>query len=244
MTSNLGSQYIAEQRAPRRQRSTEGARREVHGRAAGALPARSSSTASTRSSSSTRSAASTCARSSTSSWRRLRQAARGPEDPRSSSPTPRATRWSRRATIPSTARGRSSGRCSGSVLDPLALRVLEGEFAEGDQVVVDATAPTGLHVHPDKQPAAHLIRAVTEESRREAEAVRPPSAAVAAAHRARPSRMAGRLAAIARAGLWRPDLLHGPAARRTRHLQRVQGHGARGPGRGGPHRRRGRSPAR
>ena len=39
-----------------------------------------------------------------------------------------------------TAPGRSSGPSSGRVLDPLALRVLDGDFREGDTIVVDAGA--------------------------------------------------------------------------------------------------------
>ena len=43
----------------------------------------------------------------------------------------------KRAGIRPTALGRSSGRCSGSSRIPLALRLLEGDFAEGDTVRVD-----------------------------------------------------------------------------------------------------------
>ena len=56
----------------------------------------------------------------------------------SSSRTRRRRRSPRRAGIRPTARGRSSARSSGCVENPLALRLLEGDFADGDTIRVDA----------------------------------------------------------------------------------------------------------
>ena len=56
-------------------------------------------------------------------WRSARSGSR--------SPTPRATRWRPRATIRTSARGRSSARCSAGVQNPLAMKLLKGEIRAG-----------------------------------------------------------------------------------------------------------------
>ena len=70
--------------------------------------------------------------------RGLAQAARRSEDPRGADRRRQGTSSSRRATTRPTARGRSSGPSSAACSTRSRMRVLEGEFREGDRIVVDA----------------------------------------------------------------------------------------------------------
>ena len=65
------------------------------------------------------------------------EAARGAQDPRASSPTPPRSSWSEEGYDPAYGARPLKRTIQRRVLDPLALRVLEGEFGEGDTVVVD-----------------------------------------------------------------------------------------------------------
>ena len=66
------------------------------------------------------------------------EAARGAEDPRRADRRGQGRCWSREGYDPTYGARPLKRTIQRRVLDPLALRVLEGDFGEGDTVVVDA----------------------------------------------------------------------------------------------------------
>ena len=137
MTSNLGSQFIAEASAARR-RHGELRRRAAagDGGAAAALPARvpqPDRRGDLLPRARPRAHEDDCRHPGAGPA----EAARGAQDSRRADRGGQGVPGRRRATIRCTARGRSSGRFSGGCSTRSRMRVLEGEFREGDRVVVD-----------------------------------------------------------------------------------------------------------
>ena len=129
MTSNVGSQFLEDWTDLRRARQGDGG-------AAAHVPARVPQPRSTTSSSSTGWAATSSTASSTSSSARLRKLLRERDlDARADA---RGAHLARRpaATTRSTAPGRSSAPSMRYVQDPLAKRLLTGEFQPGDTIVI------------------------------------------------------------------------------------------------------------